>query len=414
MASVVAAAERTGSAAPARELARPSLSRPTWLPEQIPAFDGLRGIAILAVLLYHCHPRLAGTLVEPIIIWGWCGVSLFFVLSGFLITGIILDAAPPQQANNGLAGDPATGKPRFYRNFFARRGLRIWPVYWLLLLLYYFIVPLLSGGPGTMLREVSAAPWAFLLLFIQNLRPLALPGAIGPTWSLAIEQQYYLLWAPIARSLRPRWLVLAAAAMFITSPLVRLLHPAWLTPTHTLTHLDGLAIGSLLATALRLRHWPLAAWRWIARAGLALGVCGIALALHHGSAFTDTLLAFGFGGMLLAALTGTRQTPSAPLRPQAQAGTRQTPLRPQAQGLYVRVLTLRPLLFVGKVSYGLYVMHIFVFTMIAGYVDAPLDRFGTAGNIAIVAIRIAAAIGVAATSWYWFERPILGMKRYFR
>jgi peptidoglycan/LPS O-acetylase OafA/YrhL len=385
VASAVSAAERTRTAAPAA-LARTRLTRPTWLPEQIPAFDGLRGIAILAVLLYHCHARLAGTVVEPFIVWGWCGVSLFFVLSGFLITGLILDAG---------------SSPRFYKNFFARRALRIWPAYWLLLLLYYVVVPLVSEGPHAMLRECFSAPWPWLLLFLQNLRLLALPGAIGPTWSLALEQQFYLFWAPVARSLRPRWLAFVALAMYASSPLMRLLHPAWLTPTHSLGHLDGLAIGSLIATALRTRPWPLAAWRWIARAGLALGVCGIALALHHGSAFTDSLFALGFGGMLLAALTGTRQTLSAP--PQ-----------PQALGLYCRALTLRPLLFVGKVSYGLYVMHIFVFTMIAGYVDGPLDHFGMAGNIAIVIIRIAAAIGVAALSWHWFERPILGMKRYFR
>jgi peptidoglycan/LPS O-acetylase OafA/YrhL len=372
VASVVSVAERPRLAAPA------ALTRPSWLPQQIPAFDGLRGIAILAVLLYHCHPRLAGTVVEPFIVWGWCGVSLFFVLSGFLITGLILDAG---------------SSPRFYKNFFARRGLRIWPAYWLLLLLYYIVVPLLSEGPHAMLRECFSAPWPWLLLFVQNLRPLALPGAIGPTWSLALEQQFYVFWAPVARSLRPRWLVFVALAMYAASSLMRLLHPAWLTPTHTLGHLDGLAVGSLIATALRTRPWPLAAWRWIARAGLALGVCGIALALHHGSAFTDSLLALGFGGMLLAALLG-------------QAAARPT--------IYCRTLTVRPLLFVGKVSYGLYVMHIFVFTMIAGYVDGPLDHFGMAGNIAIVIIRIAAAIGVAAVSWHWFERPILGMKRYFR
>jgi peptidoglycan/LPS O-acetylase OafA/YrhL len=355
-------------------------ARPAWLPEFIPAFDGLRGVAILTVLLYHCHPRLQGTAIEPFIIWGWSGVSLFFVLSGFLITGIILDAG---------------GSPHFYRSFFARRALRIWPLYWLLLALYYVVVPLIFSGWRWTLHMIAGAPWVTLLLFVQNLRSIALPGAIGPTWSLAIEQQFYLFWAPVARTLRPRWLLLAAAAMLATSPLVRLYWGGHLTPTHTLTHLDGLAIGSIVAIALRLAPWTPAAWRWVARAALAVGACGVWLMLNHGSPFTDTLLAFGFGGMLLAALLGAQSA------------------RPS---LYCRALTLRPLLFVGKVSYGLYVTHIFVFSMLGGYLDAPLDHWrpGLVTNSIIVAVRLAAAIGFAALLWFNFEKPILGLKRYFR
>jgi peptidoglycan/LPS O-acetylase OafA/YrhL len=351
--------------------------RPAWLPAFIPAFDGLRGIAILAVLLYHCLPRLQGTFVERFVVWGWTGVSLFFVLSGFLITGIILDAG---------------SSPGFYANFFARRCLRIWPVYWLLLFLFYVFFPLLFSGYRWMLHDIAAAPWLFLLLFVQNLWPVALPGAIGPTWSLAIEQQFYLFWTPIARRVPPRWLLLAAAAMLATSPLVRLLCGGRFTPTNTLTHLDGLAVGSLIAVALRVLPWPPRAWKWIARASLAAGAAGVALMLNHGSAWTDTLLAVGFGGMLLAALLG-------------QAAPRPT--------LYCRVLTLPPLLFIGKISYGLYVTHILIFSVLGGYVDRPLDHLGRAGNLAIVAIRLVASIGFASLTWYRFEKPILGLKQYF-
>jgi peptidoglycan/LPS O-acetylase OafA/YrhL len=353
--------------------------RPAWLPDFIPAFDGLRGIAILAVLLYHCEARLQGTFLEKFIIWGWTGVSLFFVLSGFLITGIILDSGPTSG---------------FYANFFARRFLRIWPVYWLLLLLHYVFFPFLFSGYRWMLHDVSAAPWLFLLLFVQNLWPITLPGSIGPTWSLAIEQQFYLFWTPIARHLPPRWLLLAAAVMLTTSPLVRLYYGGHFTATNTITHLDGLAIGSLIAIALRLFAWPPAAWRWIARGALAIGAGGVALMLYRGSPFTDSLLAIGFGGMLLTALLG-------------QAASRPT--------LFCRILSFRPLLFVGKISYGLYVTHILVFSILGGYVDKPLDRFGLGipGNLLIVAIRLATAIGFAALMWFRFEKPVLSLKRYF-
>jgi len=374
VASAVLPAGEAGAETSAAPLA---YQRPEWLPAFIPAFDGLRGIAILAVVLYHCLPLLHGTFLEKFVVWGWSGVSLFFVLSGFLITGIILDSGPTSG---------------FYANFFARRFLRIWPVYWLLLFLHYFFFPFVFSGYRWMWYVASAAPWLYMLLFVQNLWPIALPGSIGPTWSLAIEQQFYLFWTPIARRVPPRWLLLAAAAMLATSPLVRLYCGARFTATNTLTHLDGLAVGSLLAIALRVFAWPIGAWKWISRGALAAGACGVALMLNRGSAFTDSLLAIGFGGMLLTALLG------------------QESARPS---LYCRALSWGPLAFVGKVSYGLYVTHILVFSILGGYVDKPLVHYGVTGNLAIVAIRTAAAIGFASLMWFYFEKPILGLKRYF-
>lgn len=352
-------------------------ARPAWLPDFIPAFDGLRGIAILAVVLYHCHPRLEGTFIEKYVVWGWAGVSLFFVLSGFLITGIILD-------------DGATR--RFYANFYARRFLRIWPVYYLLLFLHYCFFPFLFSGYKWMFHILGTAPWLVLIFFVQNLLPLQLPGAIGPTWSLAIEQQFYLFWTPVARKFPRRWLIVAATVMLAISPLVRRFYGDKLTPVHTLTHLDGLAIGAMLAIALRVYPLSQNVWRWIARGSLLVGLCGVLLMLRVGSPYTDTLLAFGFGGMLLSALLG-------------QAAPKPT--------LWVRVLTQPWLLFVGKISYGLYVIHILVFSILGGYVDKPLDNHGIAGNLAIVVIRIAAAIGAAALMYRYYEKPILRLKRYF-
>lgn len=355
--------------------APPRSRKPAWLPAFIPAFDGLRGIAILAVLLYHCHPRLEHTFLEKYIIWGWTGVSLFFVLSGFLITGIILDARPG---------------PGFYANFFRRRALRIWPAYYLLLFLFYFFFPFVFSGWRWMLHEIAHAPWLYLLLFAQNLWPIALPGSLGPTWSLAIEQQFYLFWAPMARIVPPRWLLLAATGMLAVSPAVRLYYGDRFTPTNTLIHLDGLAIGALIAITLRVFDWTPAVWKWIACAGLAIGASGVWLMLHRGSAFTDSLLAFGFGGMLVSALLG-----HAASRP----------------SLYCRALGFRPLAFVGKISYGLYLIHILVFSILGGYVDKYLDRFGIPGNFAIVAIRITIAIACAALMRRYFEQPILARKK---
>ena len=105
------------------------IERPTWLPKYLPELDGLRGIAVLCVVFYHCSPRLVGTWVHYASLWGWVGVNLFFVLSGFLITSILIEAR---------------GKPHYFRNFYARRALRIWPVYVLLLVVVYLSAPWLS------------------------------------------------------------------------------------------------------------------------------------------------------------------------------------------------------------------------------------------------------------------------------
>lgn len=362
--------------APAPSVPSPG-QRPAWLPAFVPEFDGLRGLAILAVVLYHCLPRLQGTFLERFIIWGWTGVGLFFVLSGFLITGIVLDSG---------------WSPRFYSNFYARRSLRIWPVYWLLLFLHYLFFPFLFSGYRWTFHVVATTPWLVLLLLIQNLWPITLPGAISPTWFIAISQQFYLVWTPLARRIPPRWLLLAATVMMAISPSVRLFFGHRFPSTHTLIHLDGLAFGSVLAVALRVLPWPPTIWRWVARAALAVGAAGIVLMLYHGSAFTDTLLAIGFGGSMLAALLD-------------RAAFRPT--------LYSRALTLSPLMFIGKISYSLYVMHILVFSILGGYVDKPLDHFGIPGNLAIVAIRLLASIGFASLVWIRFEKPILALKRHF-
>src|SRR5258708_32959591 len=148
----------------------------------------------------------------------------------------------------------ARGKPRYFRNFYGRRALRIWPVYRLVLAICSLTAPWFVGLPvGQALRT---APWWAYLLFVQNLFHLALPPAMGPTWSLAIEEQYYFAWAPIVRVLgRPwaLWIVLVSA--MVASPLLRMSHHTWITPTHTLTHIDGIAMGSLVALALH--HTPL-------------------------------------------------------------------------------------------------------------------------------------------------------------
>ncbi|MGC2161748.1 MAG: acyltransferase, partial [Silvibacterium sp.] len=305
------------------------IQRPTWLPSYIPELQGLRGLAVLGVVIYHCHPRLQGTWLYYRSLWGWAGVNLFFVLSGFLITSILLEARE---------------KPHYFKNFYARRALRIWPVYLLVLVICYANAPWFIGL--SIWDAVRTAPWWAYLLFLQNLFHIAMPPAIGQTWSLAIEEQYYFVWAPVVRFLRRPWmLAVPLTVALVGCPLLRMHHQAWLTPTHTLIHLDGIALGSLMALGLYTIRISRRVWLAIGIAGLVLGIAATAT-IAGGTAFLDSALAAAFGGAVLAAIAST--------------GAR-NPLN--------AVLRRGPLAFYGRISYGLYMIHIMVFIYF-GWFDA--------------------------------------------
>ena len=348
------------------------IQRPTWLPSYLPELDGLRGLAILAVVLYHCHPRLEGTWLYPASLWGWAGVILFFFLSGFLITSILLVTRE---------------KPHYFHNFHARRALRIWPVYALVLAVVYLNSDWFIGPP--VWQAFKAAPWLAYIFCVQNLFPLTLPPALGPSWALAIEEQYYFLWAPLVRFLRRPWMLAGLlGVVLVASPLLRQANLAWITPTHTLIHLDGIALGSLLAIGIYTLRLSRRAWLLIGLGAFVLGFAAAAT-IAGGTAYLDSALALSFGGAALAliASTGARNPINAALR----------------RG---------PLAFYGRISYGLYMTHIMVFIFFGSF-DLRMDRYGITGNLAVVAVRLAATTALATALWYGFESQILKLKRYF-
>lgn len=340
------------------------MAKPAWIRGHIPALDGLRGVAIALVLLHHCEPRLRSLGLAQFANWGWIGVNLFFVLSGFLITGILMEER---------------GRPKFFKNFYARRALRIWPVYALVVLLNIS----LYGRANTWSRP--GPMWFYFVFMIQNLTP-GLTGTIYPTWSLAIEEQFYLVWAPLVRWVPGSALTGVLVAALGIGPWMRGVGHAWFVPVHTLYHLDGLAVGSLLALATRRWNWTQRGWH---KLGWCLAGIGLVTTVLHSGPWLNTELAVGFGGCLLVAATGS-------------AG-------------FASVLTLAPLRYLGKISYGLYLIHIPIFAILGG-VDAHMDRVhaGAVGDLVIVLMRWIASIAAATLLWYGFERPILRLKRYFR
>jgi peptidoglycan/LPS O-acetylase OafA/YrhL len=350
------------------------IQRPTWLPSYLPELDGLRGLAILGVVIYHCQPLLMGTWLYPAALWGWAGVDLFFVLSGFLITTNLLGARD---------------KPRYFHNFHARRALRIWPVYLLVLVVVYLNAPWFIGP--SVADAVRSAPWLAYIFFVQNLFHITMPPAIGPTWALAVEEQYYFFWAPLVRFLRRPWMlgVVLTCALF-GSPLLRHLNPHWLwgLRTHTLIKLDGIALGSLMALGLYRLSLSRRVWSWIGLGAFAAGIASAAT-IAGGTSLLDSALTVGFGGAVLAAIAST--------------GAR-NPLN--------LALSRGPLAFYGRISYGLYMIHIMVFIYF-GWFDLRMSQYGIAGNLAVVAFRLAVSTAAAAALWYGFESQILKLKRYF-
>ncbi len=348
------------------------IQRPNWLPIYLPELDGVRGVAILWVVLYHCNPRLVGTWIHYGSLWGWAGVILFFSLSGFLITSILLTTRD---------------KPKYFHNFHARRALRIWPLYILLLVTVYLNAPWFIGP--SVADAVRTAPWWAYLLLIQNLFHLALPPSIGPTWALCIEEQYYFVWAPLVKWLRKPWMLAAPlVGALVLSPWLRHHHQPWLTPTHTLIHLDGIALGSLVALGMHTLPLSRRAWRWRGRGGRGAGI-GAAATIAGGTGYLDSALAVGFTGGIVALIAST--------------GAR-NPLS--------RLLRSGPLAFYGRISYGLYMAHISVFVYF-GWFDLRMDKYGTAGNLAVVAFRLVMSTAVAAGLWYGFESQVLKLKKYF-
>ena len=348
------------------------IQRPTWLPNYLPELDGLRGLAILWVVIYHCKPRLEGTWIYGASLWGWAGVIPFFTLSGFLITSILLTTRD---------------KPHFFHKFHARRALRIWPVYILVLVVVYLNAPWFIGP--SVGEAIRTAPWLAYIFFVQNLFHITLPPALAPSWALAIEEQYYFVWAPLVRFVRHSWLLtMLLVGALIASPALRLGHHAWLTPTHTLIHLDGIAWGSLIAIGMHTLNWSRRRWMGLGLAGCAGGfVCAGTIA--GGTAYLDSALAIGFAGGILAliATTGARNPVNAALR----SG---------------------PLAFYGRISYGLYMTHIAVFIYF-GWFDRRMDQYGITGNLAVVVFRLLVCTVVAAALWYGFESQILKLKKRF-
>jgi peptidoglycan/LPS O-acetylase OafA/YrhL len=333
--------------------------------------DALRGLACLAILVYHLMPhRLPG---------GWAGVDLFFVLSGYLITSIVLKSFHER---------------RFLAHFYMRRGLRIWPVYYLTVLLLVAAAPILP-------RPYNLGGVPYLLTYTQNV-PLYwsskaphFASYLMHTWSLAIEEQFYLIWPPLIciagrRGVIPLSLALASASVWARAHGFHW----WLL----LARGDGLAMGSLLAILFSTRGGET---RRPAILSLAFATTSTAAMLY--------LIAFSARGAM--SRLEMPMWPASIVLVVNLFAFGVVGLVVSFQGHpALRPLRSRWLVKAGQLSYGLYMYHYVVLLLS----DDLAQRFGLGGRpFWRQALTAATIVALAALSWRYVERPFLRLKDRF-
>jgi peptidoglycan/LPS O-acetylase OafA/YrhL len=352
--------------------------------DRIKGFDGLRALALLAVFLQHY--TILGRDLET----GGYGVWLFFCLSGFLIVRILVGERRRIEAG-------AVGVAASLRRFFWRRTLRIMPVYYLVLALFTVL------GALHLVHDWSAraAPWHYAYLsniyfgWIEG----RWVGRFGHFWSLAIEEQFYLLAAPALLLAPSRWARSICAGVVLAALGCDLLlrsggADAMVLYTHPLTNFGALAFGGWLALGLPgkakpgVRSWPAA----VCLGGVVAFIAGFSK-LGLFTPDVATLVAAGpfWVGSLLSAL--------------ALAGVYLN----QESGL-VRLLEWRPIAYFGRISYGFYLYHNLLPRRLVGRLA---EQAGLGWRVPETVEALAAfvlGLGLAALSWRLIEQPLLRLK----
>jgi peptidoglycan/LPS O-acetylase OafA/YrhL len=362
---------------------------------RIPELDGLRGLAIFVVLLSHYlsgsgHlglPSVLRQLVSATSI-GWSGVDLFFVLSGFLIGGILLDAR---------------SAPHYFRAFYMRRIFRIFPIYYLWILLFTVVALLaLSGLPFPVaVHRQNLLQIPIQLAFLQNMQfsSYEFPYLwFTGTWSLAVEEQFYLLAPPLIRFLSRRRLIAVLAATIVFAPFIRLyvfyhIAPGTFAATYLLPcRADTLACGILLAAAWREPRFLTFLQTNRRQLQLLLGmlILGVLLALHS-LIGPLTLLHATLGYSWFALLYSTLLVL----------------VLSDTGGWLAAAMRLAPLRSLGLVSYCVYIIHSPIHQFAPRILLHAPPEINSLPGLLIVLLGALLTFLLAALSWRFFESPLL-------
>jgi peptidoglycan/LPS O-acetylase OafA/YrhL len=354
---------------------------------RIPELDGLRGIAILLVMGFHYAP-VSGPLsfFTHVFLAGWIGVDLFFVLSGYLITGILADSV---------------GRAHYYRNFIVRRCLRIFPLYYACLVFYC----VLNDYPGPIQWQAFldhggwwyAAYLGNVLTFRENHWPAV--AFLTPLWSLQVEEQFYLSFPLVVGLLSRKTLAKVLAGSIVAALALRILlvltMPENLVGTYILMpcRMDALAMGGLIAIARRDAPERLqGSWVGWMTAVCAATMLYLYLTLPLGlwaipmRTIGYTALDLAFAGVLTMVVAWR-------------------------QPFLLWLCRLRFLVWVGTISYGLYLLH-GPALVIGRRLAAPVVKLAPNGSAEFF-VSMATAFAMAWISWTVFESPILKLKDRF-
>jgi peptidoglycan/LPS O-acetylase OafA/YrhL len=375
------------------------MKAPHW-----PALDGLRGVASLAVMVYHFVPfdpaqRTGfGQRLGAVGHVGWMGVDLFFALSGFLITGILLRAK---------------GSESFLKNFYARRVLRIVPLYYVTLFAVLVIVPLVTPASQLLPMRDTIDHQGWLWAYAYNLRMLgtgqfwANSGIpLSHFWSLSVEEHFYLIWPLVILWASRRTLVRIAVAGVLLVPVLRtasvlagVSHS--IIYSFTLFRVDSLLMGALVALAVGNPGLIALVRRFAPATVLAcaafLGV--LARRSDSWSGLEGPMAAVGYSALALAS-----------------AAIVVLAIGPESTFL-TRTLSTNVLRWFGRYSYGAYVLHLILQPLVArwaspGQLARILGSEGL-GLIGHVAIGVGVTMIAAMASYHLYERRFLRLGRFF-
>jgi peptidoglycan/LPS O-acetylase OafA/YrhL len=365
----------------------------------VPGLDSLRGITILWTLFYHFNYIHGGVnvLEKGYIAWALMGVAaidVFFVISGFLITGILLDSKE---------------SPTFYRTFYSRRALRIFPLYYAFLIAWFIVMPAVLGDPNVG-RPFGIEAWYWLYgqnILISTVAPHVLPPRTYHLWSLALEEQFYLTW-PLAVGLLNRAnLKKLCIGLIIIAPIYRTV--LWLAGVNYEIgffilpgRADTLAVGCLLAIIAR-EPGGFQRARRFAKPGMIVGMAVIVATMIVTGGFYPQVPFIRTVGMTFSALAAVSVTILTVALPPTS--------------LLSRMINLKALLYVGAISYGVYVFHWpveFLANRWGFTIDSVSGQFANrmAGQAAYSLTLVAITLVLSAASWHLFEKPILGLRKY--
>ena len=346
--------------------------------EHVPSLDGVRGIAIISVFFFHCCLRLQGPWGVAGS-WGWMGVDLFFVLSGFLITGILLDTQ--------------SAKFRFYYGgFYGRRVLRIGPAFFGLMVALTFAPRFTGQNAAAHTLLVIHEPWYWAFLANALIALYGWPGVIpqtAPLWSLAVEEQFYAIWPSIVRRITTGGMLRLGLAVIVLAALARLALAFRGVNGNSIyvsmpTRADLLAWGAVLAALVRLRNGVVIIRRllWPALAGALVVV--VAVILREWSPYFSNRAMVVAGYPAIAVSAACLVAIAIVYDPPA-----------------LRFAWLRGM---GKISYGFYLWHMTAIAVLVQLLPHPTAW--------LIPLAFLLSLVPTLLSWYLLERPALALKRY--